>query len=235
MYSSRLPVTFNQPFTPYQHPPPPSHRQPATTSSFTHRQTPAPLQLSHVPQSDAPLNTANNVFAPETSNTQPAFPRSVPQSLLLNTTDEYFDDELYVTSNNYTNEATIDSQATLPDLQPVIRNMDNQDMYNMHSPTTPSSRLYIPPTQGRREYPSVITAPSTFDARKINLPEGTVQMQSGEILSSTRVPLQPDHTACLPQPAPVAPHPSIPTQAVTNSLPFLNQQLPPHQDRPLVF
>ena len=42
-------------------------------------------------------------------------------------------------------------------------------------------------------------------------------MQSGEILSSTRVPLQPDHTACLPQPAHVAPHPSIPTQAVTNS------------------
>ena len=90
-------------------------------------------------------------------------------------------------------------------------------MYNMHSPTTPSSRLYIPPTQGRREYPSVITAPCTFDAKKINLPEGTVQMQSGEILSSTRVPLQPDHTACLPQPAHVAPHPSIPTQAVTNS------------------
>ena len=95
--------------------------------------------------------------------------------------------------------------------------MDNQDIYNVHSPTTPSSRLYIPPTKGRRDYLSVITAPSTFDARKINVPEGTVQMQTGEILSSTRVPLQPDHTACLPQPANVAPHPSISTQAVTNS------------------
>ena len=91
----------------------------------------------------------------------------------MNPTDEYFDDEMYhnYNSNNYDNEATLDSNVTLPDLQPVIGNIDNQDIYNMHSPTTPSSRLHIPPTQGRREYPSTITAPSTFDARTINLPE----------------------------------------------------------------
>ena len=110
-YSSRLRVTFNQPFTPYQHPPPPAHWQPSATRSFTLRQTPAPLQLSHVPQPDAPLNTSNTVSAPGTSNTQQAFACNAPQSLILNPTDEYFDDEMHhnYNSNNYDNEATLDS------------------------------------------------------------------------------------------------------------------------------
>ena len=42
----------------------------------------------------------------------------------MDTADGYFDDEL--PSNDYTNEATIDSQATLPELEPVTTTIDNK-------------------------------------------------------------------------------------------------------------
>ena len=51
-------------------------------------------------------------------------------------------------------------------------------------------------------------------------------MPAGEILSSTRVPLQPDHTACILQPANVAPHPSRSTPAVSNTQASSFPQLP---------
>ena len=68
---------------------------------------------------------------------------------ISNPTDEYIDDEIYhhYNSNNYDNEETLDSNVTLPDTHPVIGNIDNQDISNMHSPTTPSSRLIFPPTK----------------------------------------------------------------------------------------
>ena len=144
----------------------------------------------------------------------------------METEDEYFDDELYVPSNDYTNEATIDSQATLPELEPVTTTMDNQEISNPYSPTTPSSRLYIPPIKGRRDYTSVINAPRTFDPRTINVPEGTVQMSAGEILSSTRVPPQSNHTACVLQPANVASNPTNSTPAVSNTQASSLPQLP---------
>ena len=117
-------VLFNQPFAHYQHPPPPSHLNPLTTT----------LLPSTPSQPITSSNKTNHVSASQAPNTNTAIPRSDSQSFLLNTTDDYFYDEYFVNHNNVTTNATIDSQTTLQEQE--ASNTDNSEEPSSYSPRT---------------------------------------------------------------------------------------------------